>query len=109
MRMKIFALGLMLAAAPAIADPAPTQTPAQIEKSDGAATSEQMQSPAARAEAQQAHKPAAQVAANADKKVVDNGHNDGGATAVPEPAPVEGSVMDNGHNDGGAVVPQVKQ
>jgi hypothetical protein len=97
--MRHFLLGtgiLMLAALPVAADPAPTQTPAQLDASAPASTAAQMPSQEDKAAVRQTGK--AEVAAN--EAASNTSRKSGGMITDQELQQKE--AVDNGHNDGGA-------
>ena len=97
--MKSFLLGtavVMLAALPVLADPAPSQTPAQRDESAAASTTAQMPSQEDKAAAKETGK--AEVAANA---AVSNNTRKGGGTITDQELQQK-KPLDNGRNDGGA-------
>ena len=101
--MRGFVIGMAwmsLAIPAAMADPAPAQSPAQLEKSAPAAPAPGMPSQKNKAAAKQEGK-AQTTAQLAAKKPLDNGHDDGGA-AKQSTALGASTNVDNGHDDGGA-------
>jgi hypothetical protein len=102
--MKLFLPGLsllLLSALPALADPAPMQSPAQLQASGSASTDAQMPSPADKAAAEQSGK--AQVAAN---KAASNNTRKGGGI-ITDAQRQQKAVTDNGRNDGGVAAGDV--
>ena len=101
MRVLVITVALASLMIPAVmADPAPPQTPAELQQSAPAAPAPGMTSLPAKAAATEVGK-AQTTAQLAAQTPVDNGHNDGGA-AKDATSLEAGTAVDNGRNDGGA-------
>jgi hypothetical protein len=90
---------VMLAALPVSADPAPTQTPAQIEASGSVPIAPQMQKAADKAAALQSGN--AKLAANAAAPATKAEAAAGVTGAVTDQQIQQKATIDNGRNDGG--------